>query len=100
MLIRTSGVKRFSDFLLWQVHFWSYCFARLSRLFTSLTQYAPVLQQADDTQIYFTDVYWPEFGLWEFIPILFDYQRKVWAGALGAHRQNKAVAATAAATVM
>ena len=72
----------------------------LSRLSPSLTQYASVLQQADDTQIYFTDVYWPEFGLWEFIPILFDYQRKVWAGALGAHRQNKAVAATAAAAVM
>ncbi|TFK46619.1 Di-trans-poly-cis-decaprenylcistransferase [Heliocybe sulcata] len=52
VLIRTSGVKRLSDFLLWQC--------------------------CEDTQIQFTDTYWPDFGLWDFVPILLDYQRKVW----------------------
>jgi len=53
ILIRTSGVKRLSDFLLWQC--------------------------AENTQIHFTKAYWPEFGLWDFIPILLDYQRKIWS---------------------
>ncbi|KAF8323210.1 dehydrodolichyl diphosphate synthetase [Clavulina sp. PMI_390] len=61
MYIRTSGVKRFSDYLLWQLD--------------------------ENTQIYFTSVYWPDFGLWDFVPMLFDYQRKVWSGALGPRRQ-------------
>ncbi|KAF9506640.1 hypothetical protein BS47DRAFT_1425664 [Hydnum rufescens UP504] len=53
MMIRTSGVKRLSDFLLWQT--------------------------CVDTQIYFTPTYWPDFGLWEFGKIILDYQRKVWS---------------------
>jgi len=53
MLIRTSGVSRLSDFLLWQA--------------------------CENTQIHFTSTYWPDFSLWEFVPMLFDYQRKVWA---------------------
>ncbi|KAF7353737.1 Alkyl transferase [Mycena venus] len=52
ILIRTSGVKRLSDFLLWQC--------------------------SENTQIHFSKTYWPEFGLWDFIPILLDYQRKAW----------------------
>ncbi|KAF6750536.1 dehydrodolichyl diphosphate synthetase [Ephemerocybe angulata] len=52
ILIRTSGVKRLSDFLLWQC--------------------------CEDTQIHFTDVYWPDFGLKELIPILLDFQRQAW----------------------
>ncbi|EAU85142.1 dehydrodolichyl diphosphate synthetase [Coprinopsis cinerea okayama7 len=53
ILIRTSGVKRLSDFLLWQC--------------------------CEDTQIHFTDTFWPDFALTDFIPILLDYQRKVWS---------------------
>ncbi|KAH6887313.1 dehydrodolichyl diphosphate synthetase [Coprinopsis sp. MPI-PUGE-AT-0042] len=53
VLIRTSGVKRLSDFLLWQC--------------------------CENTQIQYTDTYWPDFGLFELIPILLDYQRKVWS---------------------
>ncbi|CAL1705674.1 unnamed protein product [Somion occarium] len=53
ILVRTSGVKRLSDYLLWQ--------------------------GCEDTQIQYTDGYWPEFGLWDFIPILLDYQRKAWS---------------------
>ncbi|KAJ6497167.1 Decaprenyl diphosphate synthase-like protein [Mycena vitilis] len=52
ILIRTSGVKRLSDFLLWQC--------------------------SENTQIHFSKAYWPEFGLWDFIPIILDYQRTVW----------------------
>ncbi|EPQ57752.1 Di-trans-poly-cis-decaprenylcistransferase [Gloeophyllum trabeum ATCC 11539] len=53
ILIRTSGVKRLSDFLLWQC--------------------------CEDTQIQFATTYWPDFGLLDFIPIILDFQRKVWS---------------------
>ncbi|EJF66045.1 dehydrodolichyl diphosphate synthetase [Dichomitus squalens LYAD-421 SS1] len=53
ILIRTSGVKRLSDYMLWQC--------------------------SEDTQIQFSSKYWPDFGFWDFIPIILDYQRKVWA---------------------
>ncbi|KAF8891375.1 Di-trans-poly-cis-decaprenylcistransferase [Infundibulicybe gibba] len=52
ILIRTSGVKRLSDFLLWQCN--------------------------ENTQLQFSSTYWPEFGLFDFIPIILDYQLKVW----------------------
>jgi len=55
ILIRTSGVKRLSDYLLWQC--------------------------CEDTQIHFTSTYWPVFGLWDFVPIILDYQRKMWIRA-------------------
>lgn len=48
MLIRTSGVKRLSDFMLWQCH--------------------------EDTEIVFLDCLWPEFDLWQFLPVLVEYQ--------------------------
>ncbi|EIN06968.1 dehydrodolichyl diphosphate synthetase [Punctularia strigosozonata HHB-11173 SS5] len=53
VLIRSSGVKRLSDFLLWQC--------------------------CDDTQIQFSSTYWPDFGLWDLIPVILDFQRKVWS---------------------
>ncbi|KAF8191505.1 Decaprenyl diphosphate synthase-like protein [Mycena galopus ATCC 62051] len=56
ILIRTSGVKRLSDFLLWQC--------------------------SENTQIHFTKGYWPEFGLWDFVPVILDYQRKIWSRRL------------------
>jgi len=48
LLIRTSGVRRLSDFLLWQCH--------------------------KDTEVKFVDCYWPEFTVWRFIAMLLDYQ--------------------------
>jgi hypothetical protein len=48
LLIRTSGVKRLSDFMLWQCH--------------------------EDTEIVFLDCLWPEFDLWNFLPVLFEWQ--------------------------
>ncbi len=48
LLIRTSGVKRLSDFMLWQCH--------------------------EDTEIVFLDCLWPEFDLWQFLPVLVEYQ--------------------------
>ncbi|KAI0033392.1 Di-trans-poly-cis-decaprenylcistransferase [Vararia minispora EC-137] len=53
IFVRTSGVLRLSDFLLWQCN--------------------------EDTQIQFIRRYWPEIGLLDIIPILLDYQRKVWS---------------------
>lgn len=53
ILVRTSGVRRLSDFMLWQC--------------------------AADTQIQFVSCYWPDFGIREFLPIILDYQRKVWS---------------------
>lgn len=55
VLVRTSGVKRLSDYLLWQC--------------------------SENTQLQFSSTYWPDFGLWDFVPIILDYQQKVWAGA-------------------
>ncbi|OCT48568.1 putative prenyltransferase [Cladophialophora carrionii] len=48
LLIRTSGVSRLSDFMLWQCH--------------------------EDTEIVFLDVLWPEFDLWSFLPVLWEWQ--------------------------
>ncbi|KAE8237482.1 hypothetical protein A4X13_0g8770, partial [Tilletia indica] len=54
LLVRTSGVRRLSDFMLWQA-------------------------SSSNTQLCFVDVYWPQFGLRHLIPILLNYQRAVWA---------------------
>jgi ditrans,polycis-polyprenyl diphosphate synthase len=48
ILIRTSDVHRFSDFMLWQ---------------------------CGEAQLQFTKRYWPLFGLRELIPIMLDYQQ-------------------------
>ncbi|KAI8820118.1 putative undecaprenyl diphosphate synthase-domain-containing protein [Fimicolochytrium jonesii] len=48
ILVRTSGEKRLSDFLLWQV--------------------------SKPCQIRFVDVLWPEFTFWDMVPILLAYQ--------------------------
>lgn len=69
ILIRTSGVKRLSDFLLWQV--------RNLTLSSSHTYYC--IKCSENTQLQFADTYWPNFGLLDFVPILLDYQRKVWS---------------------
>jgi len=53
ILIRTSGVKRLSDFLLWQC--------------------------CENTQIQFCSKSWPEFSLLTFVSIILDYQRKAWS---------------------
>lgn len=48
LLIRTSGVNRLSDFMLWQCH--------------------------ETTEIKFLDCMWPEFDLWHFLPVLVEWQ--------------------------
>ncbi|PSN61058.1 undecaprenyl diphosphate synthase family protein-like protein [Corynespora cassiicola Philippines] len=48
LLIRTSGVQRLSDFMLWQCH--------------------------EDTSIKFIECNWPEFDLWNFLPVLVEWQ--------------------------
>lgn len=50
LIVRTSGVKRLSDFLLWQCH--------------------------KDTEIAFLDCMWPEFDMWKFLPVLIDWGLK------------------------
>jgi len=48
LFIRTSGVERLSDFMLWQCH--------------------------KDTQIFFLECFWPELDLWHFLPVLLEWQ--------------------------
>jgi ditrans,polycis-polyprenyl diphosphate synthase len=48
LLVRTSGVERLSDFMLWQCH--------------------------EDTSIKFLKCLWPEFDLWHFLPVLVEWQ--------------------------
>ena len=50
LLVRTSGVERLSDFLLWQCH--------------------------ENTEIVFLKTLWPEFDLWTFLPVLVEWQWK------------------------
>jgi len=52
IFVRTSGVSRLSDFMLWQC--------------------------SDNTQIQIIKRYWPEIGLLDLIPVVLDYQRKIW----------------------
>jgi ditrans,polycis-polyprenyl diphosphate synthase len=48
IFVRTSGVERLSDYLLWQCH--------------------------QDTHIFFLKCFWPEFDLWSFLPVLVEWQ--------------------------
>lgn len=48
LLVRTSGVERLSDFMLWQCH--------------------------QDTDIFFLKCLWPDFDLWTFLPVLVEWQ--------------------------
>jgi ditrans,polycis-polyprenyl diphosphate synthase len=48
LLVRTSGVERLSDFMLWQCH--------------------------ENTEIVFLKCLWPEFDLWTFLPVLVEWQ--------------------------
>ncbi|KAI4195104.1 MAG: hypothetical protein LQ346_003528 [Caloplaca aetnensis] len=50
LLVRTSGVERLSDFMLWQCH--------------------------ENTDIVFLKCLWPEFDLWQFLPVLVEWQWK------------------------
>lgn len=51
ILIRTSGVERLSDFMLWQCD--------------------------ENTEVAFLSVMWPEFDLWHFLPVLLGWQRRI-----------------------
>jgi len=48
LLVRTSGVERLSDFMLWQCH--------------------------ETTSIVFLKCLWPDFDLWQFLPVLVEWQ--------------------------
>ncbi|KAL9620632.1 MAG: hypothetical protein Q9160_004886 [Pyrenula sp. 1 TL-2023] len=50
LLIRTSGVSRLSDFMLWQCH--------------------------QETEIVFLPCLWPEMDLWGFLPVIWGWQRR------------------------
>ena len=62
LLIRTSGVERLSDFMLWQCH--------------------------QDTEIVFLKCLWPEFDLWTFLPVLVEWQ---WRRRKAVERQRGAL---------
>jgi ditrans,polycis-polyprenyl diphosphate synthase len=62
LLVRTSGVERLSDFMLWQCH--------------------------QDTDVAFLKCLWPEFSLWHFLPVILEWQwkrrkEKVWTESHG-----------------
>ena len=58
LLVRTSGVERLSDFLLWQCH--------------------------QNTEIVFLETLWPDLDLWTFLPVLVEWQ---WKRRKGVERQ-------------
>ena len=59
LLIRTSGVERLSDFMLWQCH--------------------------EETDIVFLKCLWPEFDLWTFLPVILEWQ---WKRRKGVQREK------------
>lgn len=59
LLVRTSGVERLSDFMLWQSH--------------------------QDTEIVFLRCLWPELDLWTFLPVLVEWQ---WRRRKGDEREK------------
>ena len=66
LLLRTSKVERLSDFMLWQCH--------------------------EHTSIVFLNCLWPEFDLWQFLPVLVEWQwkqRKVEEAAASTHSLMK-----------
>ncbi|KAK7060917.1 cis-prenyltransferase [Paramarasmius palmivorus] len=63
ILIRTSGVTRLSDYMLWQCN--------------------------EHTQIHFVDAYWPDFSLLDFVPIILQWQRAVWSGRIIPQKMHK-----------
>ncbi len=60
LLVRTSGVERLSDFMLWQCH--------------------------QDTDIVFLKCLWPDFDLWTFLPVMVEWQWKRRKGVQGEKR--------------
>ena len=60
LLVRTSGVERLSDFLLWQCH--------------------------QNTEIVFLETLWPELDLWTFLPVLVEWQ---WKRRKGTEKQMR-----------
>ncbi|KAG9315859.1 putative undecaprenyl diphosphate synthase-domain-containing protein [Chiua virens] len=67
IFVRTSGVRRLSGFLTWQVSCQCPESSNLELIFRKC---------CEDTQIHMVDAYWPEFGLFELVPIILEYQRK------------------------
>lgn len=56
ILVRTSGVSRLSDFMLWQC--------------------------TENTHMHFVDKFWPQFGIADMVPIILDWQRHQWSANL------------------
>jgi ditrans,polycis-polyprenyl diphosphate synthase len=82
ILVRSSGVKRLSDFLMWQARF-SPETAR-----TAIVAHGAVSlhsQASENVQLHFSPTYWPDFGFWDLFPVILGYQVKVWSqqGAAG-----------------
>ena len=77
ILIRTSGVKRLSDYMLWQVGM-LLLIDISSFILTDLGR-----KCCEDTQLHMLTTYWPDMSFWELVPVVLDYQRKVWAGTRG-----------------
>ncbi|KAK2762060.1 cis-prenyltransferase [Arachnomyces sp. PD_36] len=62
LLVRTSGVERLSDFMLWQCH--------------------------QNTQIVFLETLWPEFDLWTFLPVMWEWQWRARKFGIGKHTED------------
>jgi ditrans,polycis-polyprenyl diphosphate synthase len=98
IFVRTSNVKRLSDFQMWQVGHNPSCFLKQAQEIEHTVKgdrvqrngreeqtrvKALTTQAAGDTQLHFVKTYWPEFGLTDMLPILLGWQQKVWLRSLG-----------------
>ena len=73
ILVRTSGVKRLSDFFLWQV-----CIS--TKFYVDYLLSAFLCHKCcEGVQLHFSSTLWPDFTAWNMVPIILDYQRKIWS---------------------
>ncbi len=95
VLIRTSGVSRLSDFMLWQTVGGD----AEKKVGSASSQSAEAeddwlrtqLREKDSgAQLHFTDCYWPEFGWRQLAPIILDWQRRQMASGAKEWLQNAA----------
>lgn len=79
ILIRTSGVSRLSDFLLWQVR--SFSLFSYSPSSSVLIQYGRE-QCNEDTVLHFIKPNWPDIGVADVLPPLLSYQAEAVVGGV------------------